>query len=163
MRDLIEIWQKNSKALNKKQSGFLKNIKAKESKTIDKLVIRYDEELFRLIDCLDCANCCKTISPILNENDVRKISKKLKVKDSQLFENFLMVDDEGDIIMQTTPCPFLMEDNKCSIYDARPKACREYPHTGHYGFSGRRMINIKNCLCCPVVFHIVEKLRTNKT
>ncbi|MEZ5067203.1 MAG: YkgJ family cysteine cluster protein [Bacteroidia bacterium] len=32
-------------------------------------------------------------------------------------------------VLKKSPCPFLLDDNHCSIYSIRPQACREYPHT----------------------------------
>lgn len=42
---------------------------------------------------------------------------------------YLRVDEDNDKVFKSMPCPFLGEDNLCSIYDIRPKACREFPHT----------------------------------
>jgi hypothetical protein len=55
--------------------------------------------------------------------------------------------------------PFLSGDNRCTIYEVRPAACREYPHTDKEGFTSRTMLHANNAKECPAVFWIVEQLR----
>ena len=64
-----------------------------------------------------------------------------------------------DYVLQTVPCTFLGEDNSCSIYEVRPKACREYPHTNR--IKQHQILNLteKNVEVCPAVYNIVEKLK----
>ena len=50
-------------------------------------------------------------------------------------------------------------DNLCSIYDVRPKACREFPHTDRKKIHQINHLTIKNTLTCPAAYLFVEKLR----
>ena len=47
---------------------------------------------------------------------------------------YLLRDVDGDTVMNQSPCPFLLEDNRCRIYEIRPVACRAYPHSGDLDF-----------------------------
>ena len=50
-------------------------------------------------------------------------------------------------------------DNLCSIYDVRPKACREFPHTDRKKIHQINHLTIKNTLTCPAAYLFVEKLK----
>jgi len=71
----------------------------------------------------------------------------------------LHVDNEGDYVFNETPCPFLMPDNYCMVYESRPKACREYPHTNRRKFVQILNLTQKNREACPIVYKIVENLK----
>jgi Fe-S-cluster containining protein len=70
----------------------------------------------------------------------------------------LRIDEDGDYIFWETPCPFLLPDNYCSVYDDRPKACREYPHTDRTRFYQVLDLTMKNTEVCPAVVEIVDAL-----
>jgi Fe-S-cluster containining protein len=117
------------------------------------------QEVFEEMDCLTCANCCKTTSPIFYPNDIDRVAKALQMKPGAFIEKYLRVDEDNDFVLQASPCPFLQADNACSVYEDRPKACREYPHTNR-----KKMVQIldltqKNSVICPAVFEIVERLK----
>jgi hypothetical protein len=93
----------------------------------------HDDE-FKKADCLQCANCCKTTSPIFTNKDIARISKAFRIKTRQFIDTYLNVDADQDYVLKSSPCTFLADDNTCNIYDIRPKACREYPHTNRKNF-----------------------------
>ncbi|GAA4827214.1 YkgJ family cysteine cluster protein [Algivirga pacifica] len=158
--DLINKWQSQAKEKAKENQNFLKRLKkSKQAGQIDRWVNEADEEVVSQVDCLSCANCCKTISPVVTQTDVKRIAKELRMKPTEVVEAYLLVDHEGDYVMKSQPCPFLGADNYCSIYEARPKACREYPHTQNRGFTKRPSLHYKNTLTCPIVFNVVEELK----
>lgn len=148
-------------AVSKKKhiKQFFNSLKKEPPQRITRLFHELHEEVFSETDCLECANCCSTISPLITDKDVQKMAKELRTKPSDFTAVYLMVDDEHDFVFKSTPCPFLNQsDNKCSIYHSRPKACREYPHTHHPDM--RKVLNItcKNSFICPAVYLIVKKL-----
>lgn len=156
---LFQKW-KNSATNKKSDNGkFLKSLKKKDRKKVDALAEEMHEEVFEEIDCLECANCCKTISPIVRNADVRRMASFLKMKESKLIEEYLLVDEEEDFVMNSAPCPFLGSDNYCSIYEARPKACSEYPHINHKPFTSINNLHKVNTLTCPAVFHALERMK----
>ena len=116
-------------------------------------------EAFETIDCLECANCCRTTSPIFRDIDIDRIARALNVRPAELVEQYLKLDDEGDYVLRTAPCPFLGEDNYCSIYAHRPRACREYPHTDRKNFHQILSLTLKNTLICPAAARVVSRLR----
>lgn len=132
--------------------------KVKKQKYIDLDQQFYDthQTVFKKIDCLLCANCCKNISPIVTISDIKKIAKNLKIKENNLIDQYLILDEDEDYIFKQTPCPFLDKQNYCSIYEFRPNACKEYPHTDRKKIRQIIDITIKNIEYCPAVAEICD-------
>ena len=135
-----------------------KKLKAKKPKNLDDVFHQLHNEAFSNFDCLKCANCCSTISPIITDKDIERISKYLKLKPSDFINQFLYIDEDKDYVFKQTPCPFLLTDNHCIIYEDRPKACRDYPHTDRKRMYQILNLTHKNCEVCPVVFSITNEL-----
>ena len=147
---------KKQSAENKK---FLQSLRKKDAREVDDAFHTLHEEVFEEVDCLACANCCKTTSPIFYQTDIERVAKSLRLKPGEFIEQFLRIDEDDDYVLKSSPCPFLDQDNYCKVYESRPKACREYPHTDR-----RKMVQImdltyKNTLVCPAVLEIVERLK----
>jgi len=137
----------------------LKKLKKLKPKILDETVHSLHDEAFSTFDCLDCANCCKTIGPRLIEKDIDRLAKHFKMKPSAFIQQYVKTDEDGDYVFKEHPCPFLLPDNYCMVYESRPKACRDYPHTDRNRFHQILKLSHKNCETCPVVFDIFEKLR----
>ena len=118
----------------------------------------HDEE-FKRTNCLECANCCKTTGPLFTDKDIERISKHFRLKPQQFIIQYLRVDEDNDNVLQRVPCTFLGQDNHCSIYGVRPKACREFPHTDRKKFQQISSLTLKNVAVCPAAFNIVEKMK----
>ncbi|MDX2361802.1 MAG: YkgJ family cysteine cluster protein [Crocinitomicaceae bacterium] len=131
-----------------------KRIKKKNPKYLDDAFHELHDEAFAEIDCLNCGNCCKTTSPIFRDVDIKRIAKKLKMPIASFEKNFLRKDEDEDWVLISAPCHFLNEDNSCSIYDFRPQACREYPHTDRKKMSQILLLTQKNTEVCPAVAKI---------
>lgn len=138
---------------------FLAALKKKPPKHLDKIVQDIHQEVFQEIDCTSCANCCKDLGPDLTEADIVKIAKLFRMKLATFEKTYLRVDEDGDKVFQSMPCPFLGGDNLCSIYDMRPKACREFPHTDRKKIYQINHLTLKNTLICPAAYEFVERLR----
>jgi uncharacterized protein len=129
---------------------------------VDKAFHGLHVELFSLFDCLTCAACCKSISPSLYDRDIERIAKRLRITPAAFIQKYLKVDEEQDYVFRATPCPFLLEDNCCNIYDDRPRACREYPHTDRKNMLQILDLTIKNAEVCPVVKDILVELDSDE-
>jgi hypothetical protein len=140
---------------------FFMRLRARVPKDLDETVRGFHEMAFRQINCLDCANCCKNLGPRIVDRDIERISKFLKLKKEMFKKTYLKIDEDGDFIFQNMPCPFLLPDNYCSIYEVRPKACQEYPHTDRRKFQQVFSLTLKNIYTCPAVYEIVEELKKN--
>ena len=147
----------NNKA--KENKAFVTRLRKKKPKTLDNIVFQAHTEAFKKIDCLLCANCCKRISPIVIDRDIDRIAKHLKMKRSDLIDQYFEIDEDGDYVFKQTPCPFLMPDNYCMIYEERPRACREYPHTDRKRFYQILNLTYRNSFICPAVYEVIEALK----
>ena len=144
---------------NKENKRFFKQLKKKPPKNLDGILVELDAEAFQEIDCLSCANCCKTTGPLFTTADINRISRIFRMKPKAFIDTYLRVDEEGDHVLQSVPCPFLHVDNTCSIYEHRPKACREYPHTTQRKFQNYAALHLKNVAICPAAYRVVERLK----
>lgn len=141
----------------KKEIGKICNmLNTKKPGVVDALFHDAHEKAFQEIDCLACANCCKTTGPLFTSKDVERISAYLKIKPGEFTEKYLRIDEEQDYVLKQVPCTFLLEDNRCSIYEVRPKACREYPHTDRRDMQGIMDLTYKNAFVCPAVARVFE-------
>ena len=148
-----------ARAARQEHAALVKRLTATDPRKLDERVHALHEAVFETISCLDCANCCRTLGPRITDTDVRRIAAALRIKPSVFVGRYLRMDEEGDYIFQSMPCPFLGRDNYCSIYDDRPKACREYPHTDRRRVYQVMTLALKNSSICPAVFEILERLR----
>ncbi|WP_162012604.1 YkgJ family cysteine cluster protein [Streptococcus sp. S784/96/1] len=157
----IDIEKYHQLALQKQgeHRKFLASLKKKVPKNLDKVVQEVHREVFLEIDCTKCANCCRNLGPLFTEADITRIARHFRMKLPAFEEAFLRTDEDGDKVFQSMPCPFLGDDNLCNIYDVRPKACREFPHTDRKKIYQINNLTIKNTLFCPAAFLFVEKLQ----
>jgi Fe-S-cluster containining protein len=159
MEDIINNLPKLAKDKHKENKTFFSKLKKKVPKQLDYIMQELHEEEFQRTNCLNCANCCKTTGPLFTDKDIQRIAKHFKQKEQAFIAQFLKIDEEGDYILKQVPCAFLGEDNYCSIYDVRPKACREFPHTNRKKFQQISSLTLKNVAVCPAAFNIVEAMK----
>ncbi len=162
MQTIVEDWKANAEKHSDRNFDFLHSLKMKNDRAVDRVAHRLHEEAFSIIDCTQCANCCKTISPLFRQSDVRQIAEHLGIKATDFRETYLQADEDGDLFLKNVPCPFLGADNRCTIYDVRPRDCAEYPHTQKKGFTFRTHGVAGNTVSCPAVFYIVEQMRARR-
>lgn len=158
----IDKLKKQAKLSEVENKSLFAKLKKKKPKNLDSVVHQLHQEVFEKIDCLECANCCKSISPIITDKDIERLSKHLRMKPSKFIEKYLFFDKDNDYVYNQAPCPFLMADNYCMVYEQRPKACREYPHTDRKKLYQLLPITLKNTFYCPAVYEIVEELKKQK-
>ena len=143
MQDQINNLPKLAKDKHKENKTFFTKLKKKPPKQLDYIMQDLHEAEFEKIDCLKCANCCKTTGPLFTDKDIIRIAKHFRIKTQQFTEQFLQLD----------------ADNYCSIYEVRPKACREFPHTDRKKFQQISNLTLKNVAICPAAFNIVEAMK----
>lgn len=159
MQEFIDNLPKLAKDKHKENKTFLAKLKKKPPKQLDYIMQELHEAEFEQTDCLQCANCCKTTGPLFMTKDIERIAKHFKLKPQQFIEQYLRIDEDNDYVLQQVPCAFLGSDNYCSIYEVRPKACREFPHTDRKKFQQINDLTLKNVAICPAAFNIVEAMK----
>lgn len=116
------------------------------------------DEAFRHVDCLSCANCCKNYSPRFKMPDIKRIAKHLRMKEAAFIETYLRLDSDGDYVVQSSPCPFLGDDNYCSIYEERPRDCARFPYTNEDVLLKQPNLTLVNTTVCPAMYYVMERL-----
>lgn len=160
MRATIENLSKLAEEKKVETKKYFAKLRKKSPRRLDLIMQELHENEFAQIDCLDCANCCKTTSPIFTNKDIARISKYLKVKEHQFISTYLQRDEDDFMVLKKAPCDFLDEsDNSCIIYGVRPKACSEYPHTNRKRFAQLTQLTLTNTEVCPAAYNIIEVLK----
>lgn len=152
---IVSVYEKKSQENQKAYRDYLK--RANKSKVLP-LLPALHEEAFEKIDCLQCANCCKNYSPRFKMPDIKRIARRLRMKESAFIDAYLKLDEDGDYVVTTHPCPFLGDDNYCSIYEDRPRDCARYPYTDEDVLLKQIPLTLKNTTVCPATFYVMERL-----
>ena len=159
MKEIIENLPQKATEKHTENKKFFTKLKNRTPKNLDYLMQELHEQEFKRTDCLTCANCCKTTGPLFTNPDIERIAKFFRLKPAKFINRYLKLDEENDYVLQRVPCAFLGTDNFCSIYNVRPKACREFPHTNRKKFQQISHLTLKNVTICPAAFNIVEKMK----
>lgn len=137
----------------------LPRLKKIKSHLLDDTVHRLHKEAFDIIDCLQCGNCCRGISPRMTDRDIERIGKSLKISPSAVSEKYITRDTDEFYCFKQSPCPFLDGENYCQVYKDSPRACKEYPHTDRPKFTQIIDLSFTNSIICPAVAFVFIELR----
>ena len=155
LRSFRQIARRNRKRLR----SFLTRTENKPPRGLDKMITEMDKLAWTKTNCLDCANCCKTMSPTYTRSDVKRISSHLGMSEKAFREKWLYKDKSGDWMNVKQPCQFLdLKTNMCGIYAVRPRDCAGFPH-----HTKKRMVDYmhvykQNLDYCPATYRVVEML-----
>ncbi|HEX8563529.1 MAG TPA: YkgJ family cysteine cluster protein [Flavobacterium sp.] len=159
MKQFLNNLPKLAKDKHNENKKYFDKLKKKAPKNLDYVMQDLHESEFKKTDCLSCANCCKTTGPLFTIADIERIAKHQRQKPQQFIAQYLRIDEENDYVLQSVPCTFLDSENACMIYDVRPKACREFPHTDRKKFQQISSLTLKNIPICPATYRIVEEMK----
>ncbi|QCX39064.1 YkgJ family cysteine cluster protein [Aureibaculum algae] len=149
-----------SKQKEQENLKFRTFLKGQDDVKLDRIVHRLNKCVESQIDCTDCGNCCKNLRPCVNSMEIDTLKSIDKVSREYFVENFIEQNELEDIkFLKGTPCKYLI-DKKCSIYDVRPNDCKSYPHINKKKFNSRTWGIIENYAICPIVFNVIERLKT---
>jgi uncharacterized protein len=139
---------------------FLTRLEKKPPRGLDGLTIAIEKELWPEVDCLGCANCCKTMTPTYTTKDIKRISVHLEMTTGQFQKKWLRKErGTGDWLNKSTPCQFLDEENnKCGIYAVRPRDCSGFPHLAKKRMVDYMHVHKQNLEFCPAAFKMVGKM-----
>ena len=149
---------RNLVSRNKKRlRTFLARIEKKPSDRVQLVVLEANELSWAKTDCLDCANCCKSMSPTYSQMDINRISKYLGMTKKSFTEKWLYKDRTGDWINRKQPCQFLdLKTNMFNINDLRPPDCTGFPYHGTKKMKDYGHVFKQNVEFCPATYRLVE-------
>lgn len=157
---LVADWKENAQEHDDKNYLFLRSLKGKSHKKVDRIALELHQEAFSIVDCTKCANCCRTLQPIFSDEDIDRIAGHRGMGRDEFIATYLESDEEeGRYRTKATPCPFLGDDNKCTIYAVRPEKCQGYPFTDKPDFALSTINHANNAVVCPAVFYLVEQMK----
>lgn len=157
----LRSFRKKVKDTSRSMRRFLTRLENDPPRGLDKMTAAVEPEVWKEVDCLSCANCCKTMTPTFNAADLKRISSHFKMTPQAFKDKWLKYDkSEGDWQNKTEPCQFLnLNDNKCSIYEIRPADCAGFPHLPKKKMVDYMHVHKQNIAYCPATYKMVEKIR----
>jgi Fe-S-cluster containining protein len=139
---------------------FLRQLEKNPPRGLDNLTTKTNQQVWLEVDCLSCANCCKTMTPTYTLKDIRRISSHLGMSMAALQKKWLRKEKgTGDWLNRSTPCQFLdTTTNMCGIYDVRPADCAGFPHLTKRKMVEYMHVHKQNIDLCPATFKMVERM-----
>ncbi len=159
LTDLVQIRRMGEKK-REENERFRKHLK--RHTFVEKSFRRIAKDVEDKIDCSLCANCCREATVRLADRDIEKLAKFLRVKPAQFIREYCEESEEEGLILKRTDtgCIFL-DGNLCSVYEARPGNCEDFPHLLRgQGSLQARMWEFKDRACyCPIVYNTLEAFK----
>ena len=128
----------------------------------DRILRRIAQGIEDEIDCTICANCCRVATARVKERDVEHLARFLRISEARFLTEYTLEDDEEGRVLRRTDagCVFL-SGNECTVYEARPEACRRFPHMvrGNGSIVSRMWEFVDRACYCPIVYNSVEAFK----
>jgi len=156
---LIQRYSRHNEAEDYSFREFLKVRLNLSNKELDKIAQETTEEVWKQIDCLACGNCCRTLQIVVDDNDIQRLARRLTMTPQQFSRQYVRIAPDRTKHFIATPCSFLGADNRCSVYEDRPQACRDFPYLHAADFRSRSLMMIANTSTCPIVFNVWQQLK----
>lgn len=155
----LQQFKRQTKAQKEGLAAFLSRLDELVPEDLPRLVAEEDKKVWAEATCLECANCCKKMTPTFTPEDIERIATHLDMSPEAVTDKWLYQDDEGDWLNKSIPCQFLDSDNKCSIYEVRPFDCAEFPHHHLRPFEDHNHTFTQNLSYCPATYDLVRRLK----
>ncbi len=145
----------------KQLKSFLTKTSKHNSKVWEANAEEMNKEVWQEVDCLSCANCCKTMTPTFTPTDIKRIAAHLNTTPKEFKENWLRYDKkDNDWLNKLNPCQFLnLKTHKCNIYEVRPADCAGFPHLTKKKMVDYVHVYKQNVELCPATYKMVEKMQ----
>jgi len=159
LTDLVQIRRLGERKLdeNKRLRQHLKR-----HNFVERRLKRLAEEVEDEIDCLSCANCCRVATTKITERDVDKLAHFLRISRGRFLSEYTIKSEEEGLILKRTEtgCVFL-SGNECTVYEARPHTCEDFPHLvrGAGSFLSRMWEMPDRATYCPIVYNSLEAFK----
>ncbi len=157
---LIARYARHNEAEDYRFRDYLKNRLNLSNAALDAVVGEVSAEVCSEIDCTSCGNCCRTLEVVVDTDDIARLSKRVGMPVRLFTQRYVRTAADRTRHFAASPCPFLGTDNRCSVYEDRPKACRDFPYLDAPNFRSRSLMTLDNCARCPIVFNVWQRLKT---
>ena len=160
---LIRRYSRNNEAADWWFRDYVKFRLNMSNAELDRVVHETTDAVWKQIDCIACANCCKTLQIEVDADDVRRLAKRVAMPERAFAQKYVRRDTDKRQHLVSSPCAFLGPDGACTVYEDRPKACRDFPYLHETNFRSRSMTMIENAATCPIVFNVLQSLKKTLT
>jgi Fe-S-cluster containining protein len=116
------------------------------------------------VDCRQCGNCCLETRVTVSEAEIAAIASFLGMPVSEVVRQYTEADAVEHSLLLAQPgggaCVFF-DKGLCLVYEARPLACREFPHvdTGHASLGSRLESIGRHASICPILYGAFEEMK----
>ena len=138
---------------------FVDHLKKQDGQEIDGLVFTLNHFISSQIDCMQCGNCCKSLMINVSDDEANHLSEHLHQSRKEFEHKYVEKGNNGMMIINTIPCHFL-HNNKCTVYEHRFAGCKEFPGLHLPDFTKRLFSVFMHYKRCPIIFNVVEELKT---
>jgi Fe-S-cluster containining protein len=159
LTDLVQIRRMGEK--NREENGRFRAW-LKRHNFVERRLKRIAEEVAEATDCLACANCCRVATTRVNERDVERLAKLFGMKPTSFVKEYTSdSEDEGRILRRNEHGCVFLSGNECTVYEARPGTCRDFPHLAHGAgsFLSRMWQMPDRATYCPIVYNSLEAFK----
>ncbi len=156
LTDLVEIRRLGEK---KRAENFRLRLHLKRRNFEERRLKRIAQEIEEQIDCTTCANCCRVATVKISQRDVEKLARYLRIPPQRFLDQFTAeTSDEGLTLKRNSAGCVFLDQNLCSVYEARPHTCEQFPHLTHGAGSlvSRLWTAPDRATYCPIVYNTLE-------
>lgn len=158
LTDLVQIRRMGEKKRpeNERLRAYLKR-----HNFVERRLLRIAEEIEEQINCRQCANCCRVATVTVNDRDITALARELGMAEGILIREYTEESEEGRILKRTEAGCVFLRGNDCTVYEARPKTCREFPHLakGPGSFLSRMWQMADRACYCPIVYNALDAFK----
>jgi hypothetical protein len=159
--DLAEVFRLGT-AKEKENLAFRRYLAARHASGKEFQIVA--SEVQRHVDCTACANCCRHSIVPVSQPEIESIARHLGARPEEVAHLYTVPDPDASTlrILQNAgdKCVFL-DGNLCTVYAARPKACRNFPHiaVGTHSLGSRPSSHARWAAFCPIVYNALESYK----
>jgi Fe-S-cluster containining protein len=118
------------------------------------------QEIEESIDCTECGNCCRVATTQITERDAGRLARFLGMRLADFLRDYTTEsEEEGRILKRTENGCIFLRGSICSVYEARPNTCENFPHLvkGNGSLLSRMWHMADRAVYCPIVFHTLTE------
>ena len=156
---LIERYARNNEAEDLRFRNFVVRDLDMSTSALDEKVAATTDEVRKQLDCLACGRCCRFLQVVVDDKDIKRLAHRLGILPREVLHKYVNTAPDGTSHLNSIPCPFLLQDNRCSVYEDRPQSCRDFPYL-HAGATRSRLLTLLEYISlCPIIFNVWDQMK----
>jgi hypothetical protein len=158
LTDLVQIGRLGEK---KREENRKLRVHMKTHGAAERRLRRIAERIEDEIDCTACANCCRVATVRLRERELDSLARHIGVSRREFARDYAEKTEQGWILKRTGQGCVFLEGNLCSVYEARPMTCEDFPHLarGEGSLVSRMWEMPDRATYCPIAYNTLEAFK----